>query len=587
MSEDYSNLYRIRHSAAHIMAQAMLERFPEAKIAIGPPIEDGFYYDFDLPRPVTEDDLAWVEARMKAIISGKHEFTCREVTPEEAREIFKDQPYKLELIDDLADKLTLYTQDTFTDLCRGPHVTSTSEINPEAISITFKPPAGAYWRGDERQPQLTRIYGTAWETPEQMAQYLDMLEEVKRRDHRRLGPELELFYFDETAPGMPYWLPRGLRVINTLMAFWREEHEKLGYQEVATPLLNKRELYDTSGHWDHYREDMFIFAEDEHNTYCLKPMNCPNAMVAFKFKTRSYRELPLRLADCSVLHRHERSGTLHGLLRVQRFVQDDAHIFVTEDQIKAEFERVFALIKKFYTIFGIDYRLSLSTRPEKFMGDSALWDKAEAMLRQILDSYIGPGQYVIEPGEGAFYAPKVDIHMRDALGRQWQMGTVQLDLQLPRNFGCTYVDPEGRQQVPAVIHRAIFGTLERFFGILIEHTAGALPLWLAPEQVRVIPVTNRHLDYAYQVRDRLRTAGILAEVDDASERMGAKIRSAQLFKIPYMLVVGDREAEAESVSVRLRSGEEPGMLPVPALIERILAEIRGKDDVTKPDRPLE
>ncbi len=586
-----SQLYRIRHSAAHVMAEAMLERFPEAKIAIGPPIEDGFYYDFDLPHPITEDDLKWVEKRMRKIISGNHEFTVRDVTPDEARELFKDQPYKLELIDDLvngrvdengeqiaepADTLTVYTQNQFTDLCRGPHVASTIAINPKAINITFKPPAGAYWRGDENRPQLTRIYGTAWETPEQLADYLHRLEEVKRRDHRRLGPELDLFFFDPSAPGMAYWLPRGLHVFNKLLEYWRTAHAQLNYQEVATPLLNKRELYDTSGHWEHYREDMFIFDEDEHNTYCLKPMNCPNAMVAFNFKTRSYRDLPLRLADVSVLHRHERSGTLHGLMRVQRFQQDDAHIFVTEDQVEAEFERVFELIDHFYGLFGLDYEMSLSTRPESVLGDHALWDQAEATLIRILDNRFGAGQYAIEPGEGAFYAPKADIHMRDALGRRWQTGTVQLDFQLPRQFGCTYSDRAGRQQIPVVVHRAIFGSLERFLGILIEHTAGALPLWLAPEQARLIPITQQHVDYANDVCDQFRSAGILAEVDDAPDRMNAKIRHAQLYKIPYMLIVGDREMAAGTVNTRLQSGDNLGEMAVAAVIERMKTAIAEK-----------
>ncbi len=591
MSYEQSRLYRVRHSAAHVLAEAMLERFPEAKIAIGPPIEDGFYYDFDLPASISEDDLKWVENRMREIISGSHAFTTREVTPEEARQLFSDQPYKLELIDDLvngrvddmgqqivepAAKLTVYTQDTFTDLCRGPHVAHTGEINPDALSITFKPPAGAYWRGDEKNQQLTRIYGTAWETAEELEAYLDLLEEVKRRDHRKLGPELELFYFDPTAPGMPYWMPRGLRVVNTLLNFWRVEHEQRDYHEISSPLVNKRELYETSGHWDYYREDMFIFEESEHNTFCLKPMNCPNAMVAFNFRTHSYRDLPLRLSDCDVLHRHERSGTLHGLLRAQRFQQDDAHIFVSEDQIEAEYERVFALIERFYGIFGIDYRLSLSTRPQKYLGDAALWDKAEAILARILDQHVGAGQYVIEPEEGAFYGPKVDIHMKDALGRDWQMGTVQLDFQLPRRFNCRYIDREGREQVPVVIHRVIYGSLERFLGILIEHTAGALPVWIAPEQARLIPITDRHVDYARSVRDRLRSAGIFAEVDDSADRMGAKIRNAQLYKVPYMLIVGDREVESGAVSVRLRSGEEPGARPVDAVIEEICAAIADK-----------
>jgi len=573
-------LYRIRHSAAHILAQAVVERFPGATIAIGPPIEDGFYYDFDLPRSPTEADLAWLTERMQAISRGNHPFTVRAVSPDEARQIFADQPYKLALIDGLvqgqedeygnpvaADQppvLTIYQQDSFVDLCRGPHVASTGEIDPAAIKLMKV--AGAYWRGDEANPMLTRIYGTAWRNQAELDHYLWRLEEAEKRDHRRLGKQLELFHFDPTAPGMPYWLPKGLKVLNELLAFWRQVHEEHGYQETASPLLNERKLYEISGHWEHYKENMFLMPVDEHTVYGLKPMNCPNAMVLFNLKVRSYRELPLRLSDCDMLHRFERSGTLHGLLRVQKFQQDDAHIFLTEDQIAEEYERIFKLADLFYHIFGLTYKLRLSTRPESFVGDLATWEKAEATLKRILDEQVGPGNYLIGESDGAFYGPKVDILMEDALGRQWQMGTVQLDFQLPRRFGCTYVDRDGNEKTPVVLHRVIYGSMERFIGILIEHTAGALPVWLAPVQARLIPITDNHLAYTQQVASQLRKARLRVEVDESGKRMNAKIRDAQVQKVPYMLVVGNREMENGEVAVRLRTEEDLGAMTVEAFI---------------------
>jgi len=573
-------LYRIRHSAAHVLAQAVLERFPGAGIAIGPPVEDGFYYDFDLPRSPTEEDLAWLTERMRAIIRGNYPFTVRAVSPAEARAFFADQPYKLALIDGLVQGaqdeygnqldegkppvITLYQQDTFVDLCRGPHVAATGEIDPEAIKLMNV--AGAYWRGDEKNPMLTRIYGTAWRNKAELDHYLWRLEEAEKRDHRRLGKQLELFHFDPTAPGMPYWLPKGLKVLNELLAFWRQVHEEHGYQETASPLLNERKLYETSGHWEHYKDSMFIMPVDEHTTYGLKPMNCPNAMVIYNLKVRSYRELPLRLSDCDTLHRFELSGTLHGLLRVQEFQQDDAHIFVTEDQIDEEYERIFALADLFYRIFGLTYQCRLSTRPESFVGDLATWEKAEWTLKRILDEQVGPGNYLIGESDGAFYGPKVDILMDDALGRQWQMGTIQLDFQLPRRFGCTYVDRDGSEKTPVVIHRVIYGSMARFIGILVEHTAGALPVWLAPVQARIIPITDHHLSYAQHVAAQLRKAGLRVEVDDTGKRMNAKIRDAQVQKVPYMLVIGNREMENGQVAVRLRTEEDLGAMEVDAFV---------------------
>ncbi len=572
-SEHELDLARMRHSCAHVMAQAVLELFPGAELGIGPAIADGFYYDFDLPRPLTPEDLERIERRMEEIKAAAYPFVRRVVTREEARELFRDQPYKLELIAEFPpdEVITTYTHDGFTDLCRGPHVRDTSQIGFFKLLRV----SGAYWRGDERRPQLQRIYGTSWPTREQLDAYLHRLEEAERRDHRRLGRELELFHFDPTAPGMPYWLPKGLKILNLLLDFWRQEHEKRGYQEIAAPLINDKSLWEVSGHWDHYRENMFLIQLDEHLTYGVKPMNCPNAMIVYNLKKRSYRDLPLRLSDCDILHRYERSGTLHGLLRVRKFQQDDAHIFVTEDQIEEEFARILEIAQLFYGIFGLRYTLRLGTRPADFMGDPETWDKAEAALQRILDRHAGPGNYLIGEGEGAFYGPKIDILMEDALGRQWQTGTIQLDFQLPRRFGCTYTDRDGTEKTPVVIHRVIYGSLERFIGILIEHFAGAFPVWLAPVQATIIPIADRHLPYAYRVRDRLRDAGLRVEVDDGDERMQAKIRSAQLQKIPYMLVVGDREVNEESLAVRLRTNENIGSMSIErfiTMVQRLVAE---------------
>jgi threonyl-tRNA synthetase len=561
-SVSYSPLQRMRHSVAHVMAEAVQEMFPDVQFAIGPAIEDGFYYDFALPRSLTPDDLPEIERRMQRIIAAKYPFIQARWPREKALEYFQQrrQPYKVEIIEHLFDpEVGIYQQGNFLDLCRGPHVENTGQIGPFKLMRI----AGAYWRGDEMRDRLQRIYGTAWFSQEELDQYLWQLEEALKRDHRKLGRELELFHFDATAPGMPYWLPRGFKVLLELINFWRVEHEKRGYQEISAPLINERSVWETSGHLPHYADNMFLLSiNGAINGYGLKAMNCPNAMMVFNFKTRSYRDLPLRLADCDILHRHERSGTLHGLLRVQKFTQDDAHVFVAEEQLEEEYERILKDINFFYNIFDLKYSLRLGTRPDSYIGDRETWDRAEAILRHILDKYAGPGNYAVEEGDGAFYGPKIDILMEDALGRSWQMGTIQLDFQMPRRFQCVYIDRDGSQKTPVVIHRVIYGSLERFIGILIEHTAGAFPVWLVPVQAMLIPIADRHVAYAERVREILREVGMRVEIDARNERMNARIRDAQLQKIPYMLIVGDQEEASSSVSVRLRSNVNLKSMPL-------------------------
>ena len=600
-SVQYSPLQRMRHSAAHIMAEAVQEMFPDARFAIGPAIEDGFYYDFDLPRPLTPADFPEIEQRMAKIIAGKYPFVRDHWSRLRAFEYFREkgQPYKVEIIENLPDhaeasvyqqqndfpelcrvqesknwpgEVTIYQQHNFLDLCRGPHVEHTGQIGPFKLMRV----AGAYWRGDEHRPMLQRLYGTAWFAQQELDQYLYRLDEAQKRDHRKLGRDLELFHFDVTAPGMTYWLPKGFKLLTELINFWRIEHEKRDYQEFSAPLLNDKTLWEISGHWEHYKDDMFLIPIDEHTTYGLKPMGCPSAMLVFNFKTRSYRELPLRLSDIDILHRHERAGTLHGLLRVQKFQQDDAHIFVTEDQIEQEYEGVLEITHLFYSIFDLKYSFRLGTRPEGYIGDLETWNKAEAVLHNILDKHVGPLNYSVANGDGAFYGPKVDILMEDALGRSWQMGTIQLDFQLPRRFECSYIDKDGKVKIPVVIHRAIYGTFERFIGILIEHTAGAFPAWLAPVQVRIITIADRHVPYAQEVMQRLRDQSIRVELDHSPERMNAKIRAAQLQKIPYMLVIGDKEQQSQAVSVRLRTNENLGVTPLDTVIVRITDIIKTK-----------
>ncbi|MFN3928210.1 MAG: threonine--tRNA ligase [Thermoflexus sp.] len=587
MRDDPAALYTIRHDTAHVLAEAVQTLFPGTQVTIGPAIEDGFYYDFDLPRPLTPEDLERIEARMREIIAGNHSFVRREVTPEEARELFKDQPYKLELIEDILQRgtdeygnplppgqrpiLTTYRHDTFEDLCRGPHVEHTGQIHPGAFKLLHV--AGAYWRGDERRPMLQRIYGTAWETPEQLEQYLWRLEEAKKRDHRRLGRELDLFSFHEIAPGAPFWHPKGMIIFRELERLWREEHDRRGYQEISTPILVHRKLWEQSGHWEHYKENMFLL-EVEGQEFSLKPMNCPESTIIYRSRLRSYRDLPLRLNEIGRLHRFERSGTLHGMLRVRQITMDDAHIYCRPDQILEEIDGVLDLIYSFYSIFDFQPEFFLSTKPPKAMGDPKLWEIAEEALRQALERR--GIEYGLKEGEGAFYGPKIDVQVKDAIGREWQLATVQLDFQMPERFALEYMDRDGTPKRPVMIHRAIFGSFERFIGILTEHYAGAFPVWLAPVQAVVIPITDRHIPYAQEIGTKLRAAGLRAEVDDRGERMQAKIRDAQLQKIPYMLIVGDREEAAGTVAVRLRTGEDLGAMSLEAFLGRALEAIRTR-----------
>jgi len=562
------------HSSAHLMAQAVKELFPEARLAIGPPIEHGFYYDIDIGRPFAPEDLARIEARMRELAARDQPIERVEIPREDAIRMYEQmgETYKVELLrQDIPDlRVSFYRQDGFIDMCRGPHLPRTGLIKAIKLLST----GGAYWRGDEHREMLSRIYGITFPRQEQLDEFVHRLEEAKRRDHRRLGPQLELFMFHETAPGMPYWLPKGLRVLNELVRFWREEHEQRGYHEIRSPLVNKQALYERSGHWEHFREDMFIMQTPDEGVYGLKPMNCPNAMIVFGSKTRSYRDLPLRLSDTDILHRFERSGTLAGLLRVREFSQDDAHIFVSEEQIRDEYRNILEITERFYSIFGIRYRLRLSTRPEKFMGDPAVWDTAEAALREILEA--GGRPFVLAPGEGAFYGPKIDILMEDSLGREWQTGTIQLDFQMPRRFALRYSAPDGTERTPVVIHRVIYGSLERFIGILVEHYAGAFPVWIAPEQVRVLPIADRHVDYARQVRAQLLARGLRVEVDDSNERVSYKVRRGQVEQVPYMLVVGDKEAATGQVAVRSRAAGDLGPMPLGQFIDRITQEVAAK-----------
>jgi threonyl-tRNA synthetase len=583
-----SQLYRIRHSAAHIMAQAVVEKFPAAQIAIGPAIEDGFYYDFDLPRPLTPEDLVEIEKRMREIIRSNLSFEYRQISAEEARQIFANQPYKIELIDGLeqggldengeplAEKpvISIYRQDSFIDLCRGPHVASTAEIDPQAVKLMST--AGAYWRGDEKNPMLQRIYGTAWQTPADLEQYLWKLEEAKKRDHRKLGRDLDLFSIeDDIGGGLVLWHPKGGMVRKTIEDYWNERHQDAGYDFVYTPHIGRAHLWETSGHLDFYKEGMYAPLDIEGQQYYLKPMNCPFHVYIYKNHLRSYRDLPLRFAERGTVYRFERSGTLHGLMRVRGFTQDDAHHFCTPEQLPAEIDFVLSFSLHMLRAFGFqEIKAFLSTRPEKATGDPQRWEDAEAALEEALQR--DGIEYEIDEGGGAFYGPKIDLKISDALGREWQLSTVQFDFNLPERFDLSYVGEDGQPHRPYMVHRALLGSLERFFGILIEHYAGAFPAWLAPVQAVIIPITDRHLDYAKIILPKLKAAGIRAQVDQGSERMQAKIRNAQNQKVPYMLVVGDKEAEAGAVALRLRGGENPGPVSIEDFIVRARREIEQK-----------
>lgn len=570
-------LYAMRHSLAHIMASAIQHLWPDVKLGVGPVVENGFYYDVDLgdAGQLSVEDFPRIEAEMQRIIKAGEVFERFEMPVGDAVAWAKkyNQPYKEELLNDLqregttaakdidadelglaaegdskVDTVSFYRNGDFTDLCRGPHVEATNKVGAFKLMRV----AGAYWRGKEGNPQMQRVYGVAFATPKELRQYLDMLEEAKKRDHRKLGKELELFFFHETAPGMPYWLPKGVIMYNELVRFWREEHTERGYQEIVSPLLNRKDLYQTSGHYQHYWDDMFTSKTKENEEYGVKPMNCPNAMIVFGMKNRSYKEFPLRLSDTDTLHRYELSGALNGLLRVREFRQDDAHIFVSEDQIKDEYNRIFEITDRFYSIFGMEYSYRLGTRPEKFMGDPGLWDKAENVLKEVLEE--SGRDYFIEEGDGAFYGPKIDILMKDVLGRPWQMGTIQLDFQQPIRFKLEYTDSDGSLKTPIAIHRVIYGSLERFIGILIEHLAGKFPVWLAPEQVRLISVNQEPatLDFVEKVATQAKKLGLRVGVDNSNESVGKKIRTAEVWKVPYTLVIGEKEVAGGEVTPRIR-----------------------------------
>ena len=585
-----SELYRIRHSAAHIMAQAVLEMFPNGKVAIGPPIEDGFYYDFDLPRPLTPEDLEKLEKRMREIIKGKHPFVKEVLSADEARKIFDDQPYKLELIDGLEKggqdeygnplkekpEISIYKDDSFVDLCRGPHVQNTGQINPKAIKLMNV--AGAYWRGDEHKPMLQRIYGTAWKSPKELEEYLWKLEEARKRDHRKLGKELGLFHFSEdVGPGLPLFTPKGEILRHTMETYVRDLQTEYGYQHVWTGHVVKEDLYRRSGHYDNYKDAMFPPMVDENVIFRLKPMNCPSHMTLYnEMGLHSYRELPLRMAEFATLYRYEKTGELTGLTRVRALTQDDSHIFCTPEQIESEFSLALNLIREVLDRYRFqDYKVRLSLRGEggKYVQDDEKWSKAEAALRSAMDA--NQVNYFEATGEAAFYGPKADFLARDVLGREWQLSTIQVDFIQPARLGCTYIGEDGQEHTPVVLHRAVTGTTERFMGVIIEHFAGAFPTWLAPVQATVITIADRQLPYARQVAEKLKAEGLRVEVDERGERMSAKIRDAQNQKIPYMLVVGDRELENNQVALRLRSGENPGAMSLEAFLEKARQDIEA------------
>ena len=550
-----------RHTTSHVMAQAIKRLFPNAKLAIGPSIENGFYYDIDIDGTFSPEDLENIEKEMEKICKEDLPIERFTLSREEAIKLMKEreEPYKVELIEELpnGEEISFYKQGDYVDLCAGPHLMSTGLV--KAFKLTSS--SGAYWRGDEHNKMLQRIYGTSFPKKADLDHHLEMIEEAKKRDHRKLGKELELFFFDETAPGMAYWLPKGFTMLNTLIEFWRKEHKKHGYQEFSGPQLNSSELWKISGHWDHYKEDMFVLTDSDGKEQALKPMNCPNSIKIYQSKLRSYKDLPLRFNDVDVIHRNEKSGQLNGLFRVRMFRQDDSHNYVTEEQIGSEIKSILEIAKDLYSVFGLEYILTLSTRPDDFMGDIETWNKAEADLKAVLNEICGENNYRINEGDGAFYGPKIDIKMKDCLGREWQMGTAQLDFQLPQRFNLSYIDEDGNKTTPVMIHRALFGSFERFIGIITEHYAGAFPTWLAPVQVKVLPIsTEKHGEYAKKLADELIEEGFRVEVDDRNEKIGYKIREAQTQKVPYMLVVGDKEIESNSVGVRARAEGDLGAM---------------------------
>ena len=571
--EDEGGKHAFWHTAAHVMAQAVQHLFPGAHFGIGPALENGWYYDIKASRPLTTGDFEAIEAEMKKIVKEDLPLEKRVITVEEGREIFAGQTYKLELLEEYAEKgweLTVYQQGDFTDLCAGPHLMSTGAI--KAIKLTKV--AAAYWRADATRDSLDRLYGIAFPKASGLEEYLKLMEEAAKRDHRRLGKELELFTLLEEGPGFPFFLPKGMVLKNTLIDFWRQIHREAGYQEISTPMMLNRSLWERSGHWDHYKNNMYTTVIDD-TDFAIKPMNCPGGMLVYQTQPRSYRDLPLRMGELGVVHRHELSGALHGLMRVRCFTQDDAHIFMTPDQIKDEIKGVVQLIDKVYSLFGFEYHIELSTMPEDHMGSEEDWARATDGLRSAIEE-LGR-EYTVNEGDGAFYGPKLDFHLVDAIGRTWQCGTIQLDMQLPERFELEYTGEDGLKHRPVMIHRVVFGSIERFIGILIEHFAGAFPTWLAPVQAVIIPITDRQHEYAKELEKKLNAAGIRVEADYRSEKMGYKIREAQLKKIPYMLVVGDKEMEDGTVAVRARKEEKGGTMTVDAFLAAIRAEIDSKE----------
>ena len=567
----------LNHSCAHLLAQAVKHLYPEAKFWVGPVIESGFYYDIDLGNDVIkEEDLEKIEREMKKISKDGKRIVRHELSKEEALEMFKNDEYKLDLISRMDENETViscYTQGDFTDLCRGPHVETVKELKHFKL-IKF---SGAYWKGDSSNKMLQRIYGICFETEEELAKHLEMIEEAKKRDHRKLGRELELFMFDETAPGMPYWLPNGLKVYNTLVDFWRVEHEKRGYHEFSGPMLNSSVLWKTSGHWDHYKDSMFVLEDADGQEQALKPMSCPNSILIYKNKIRSYRDLPLRFNDVDAIHRNENSASLHGLLRVRVFHQDDSHNFIRQDQIFDEISRILDIANYFYEIFGLTFTPYLSTRPKDYMGDINKWNEAEEKLTQILNEKF-KDRWVLNPGDGAFYGPKIDLKMEDALGREWQTGTIQLDYQLPERFDLTDFDETGAKVLPVMVHRNIYVSLERFIGVLIEHLGGAFPTWLAPIQVNIIPVNNEyHLEYAKEIKDLLYNKGIRVALDDSNEKLNYRMRESQTKKIPFTLILGDKERDNNQISYRLFGHQETNTLSVDEFVSLLKKTIETKE----------
>jgi len=572
--EEDGGKHTLRHTASHILAQAVKRLWPEAKLAIGPAIDKGFYYDIDMEHTLTPEDLGKIEKEMSRIVKENLPITKSVMSRQEAIEFFKskNEDYKVELIEDLPEDavISCYAQGDFIDLCAGPHVASTGKVK----AFKLQSIAGAYWRGDEKNKMLQRIYGTAFEKKEELDAYIHLLEEAAKRDHRKLGKELGLFVIKEEGPGFPFFLPKGMALRNELENFWREVHHEFDYEEIRTPIILNKQLWETSGHWFHYRENMYTTIIDDEE-YAIKPMNCPGGILVYQNEMHSYRDFPLRYAELGLVHRHELSGALHGLFRVRAFTQDDAHVFMLPDQMQSELMKVIELFDRIYSQFGLKYHVELSTKPDNAMGDDAIWEAATEALRNAIEAKGIP--YVINPGDGAFYGPKLDYHIEDSLGRTWQCGTIQLDMNLPERFQIEYVGEDGQKHRPIMIHRACFGSMERFIGILTEHYAGAFPTWMAPVQVKILPISEKHVEYAKELAKQMHRDYVRVEVDDRSEKIGYKIRQAQMAKVPYMLVVGDKEVEEGTVNVRKHGGDELGSVPFEEFFNSIKIEIKERN----------